>query len=64
MEFNYDKSIFLSKLVRVCLRGGILRRRKEDDIYLKFGHFKNSDKFFLDRLTDRQTDIVDRHCGS
>ena len=34
----------------------------EDDIYLKFGHLKNSDNFFLDRQTDRSTDRqTDRH---
>ena len=30
-------------------------RGEEGDIYLKFGHLKNSDKLFW---TDRQTDIV------
>ena len=34
---------------------GVLRRSREDEIYLKFGHLKNLD-FFLDRQTDRQTD--------
>ena len=40
--------------------GGGFLKKEVDDIYLKFGHFKNIDNFFLptDRQTDRQTYIV------
>ena len=44
---------------------GVLRRSREDEIYLKFGHLKNLDFFWTDRPTDRQTDRpTDRNCGS
>ena len=36
--------------------GGGFLKKEVDDIYLKFGHFKNIDNFFLpDKLTDRHT---------
>ena len=36
---------------------GFLSRSKEKTFNKKFGHFKNSDKCYLDRQTDR-------NCGS
>ena len=63
--FFMDVALTLKKL-KPCKKEEVKEEVKEDDIYLKLGHLKNSNNLFLtDGQTDKQTyRHTDRHCGS